>query len=256
MTDLLDDRMDRRLSVAGRRWQAEQPPPPVVPLELLEEPLPRRVTWRALAAAAAAVLVVGGGVAGAVRATGSHSGASSSEPTSSPVTHGVPVSQEVVPWSGLPATHPKVGHKVDGRWVTPYDDIWATGHIAGHVHPGDTVVFVAVLHSSTNVVLNPCPDFSIGFGRSSTYVGRLNCSQVLTWTARHTTTYSSSLLPPKRFRRMNMRGFHPTLLAGKTLRFQMQVTVPDVHGAQKVIWTLDGPSSSPGFYGIVHVTAG
>ena len=32
------------------------------------------------------------------------------------------------------------------------------------------------------------------------------------------------------------------------------MTVPDETGRQKVLWTLDGPEESPGFYGIVDVT--
>ena len=43
------------------------------------------------------------------------------------------------------------------------------------------------------------------------------------------------------------------LPAFTNVRFEMRVTVPDVQGGQKVLWTLDGPQQMPGFYGIVHV---
>jgi hypothetical protein len=251
MTDLLDnrmdDRMDQRLSEAGRRWQAEQPPSPAVPLERLDEASPRRVGWGAALAAAAAVLVVGGGAVGVVRVTGSHSAPPSGQPTSSksvrfgPVEKGTPVRDEVVPWRPLTARHPKVGHRVHGQLVTPYDGIVASGHISGHLHPGDTLVFVVTLESDTGVVLDPCPDFDIAFGRHASYQGQLNCAQV---------PYRSG----PSGRHVSAKKLKPYLPAGRSVKFEMRMRVPDEHGRQKVLWTLDGPESSPGFYGIVRVT--
>ena len=183
MTDLIDDRtddrMDQRLAAAGRRWQAEQPVPTGVPLERLDEPIRPARTRRAALAAAAAVVLVGGAGAGVLRATGDGgSSGPSNQPSSSPTTQGTRVTDEVVPWRDLTATHPKIGHRVNGKLVTKYDGIWANGHISGHLHPGDTLVFIVVLDSSTDVVLNPCPDFSIAFGRKGFTTGQLNCRQV------------------------------------------------------------------------------
>ena len=48
--------------------------------------------------------------------------------------------------------------------MTPYDDVTATGDISGTVHPGDTLVFDAVLEAPGLVSLLPCPDYTITFG--------------------------------------------------------------------------------------------
>jgi hypothetical protein len=45
------------------------------------------------------------------------------------------------------------------------------------------------------------------------------------------------------------------LPAHTNVRFAMQVQVPDgARGRQKLLWTLDGPEQTPGFYDIVRVS--
>ncbi len=240
MTELMDekDEMDERLSAAARQWQAEQPPAAPVPLERLDEPLRRTVPWRPAVAAAAAVLMVGGGVA-ALSARG-HDSSGSLPPArhggwvSTPTTQ---VTQHhngtwVVPWQDLPAGHPDVRHREHGQVVTPFDRISATGEIHGTLHPGDVLTFSATLESSTRLVLDPCPDFNVAFGKDSWHTWQLNCRQV-----------------PYR----DGQG-RPVLPAFQDVRFEMRVRVPDVRGDQKVLWTLNGPQQMPGFYGIVKVT--
>ena len=51
-----------------------------------------------------------------------------------------------------------------------------------------------------------------------------------------------------------MTQFRPVLPAGTQVFFRMRVTVPDVLGTQRVLWSLDGPQAMPGFSGIVNVT--
>jgi hypothetical protein len=236
MTDLRDE-MDQRLSAAGRQWQDEQPPAPPVPLERLDEPLRRTVPWRPAVAAAAAVLVVGGGIA-ALSARGDDRSGSlpparhgSTLPTPTQVTRHHTATW-VVPWQELPAGHPDVRHRQHGQVVTPFDRISAAGEIHGTMHPGDILTFTAVLQSPTRLVLDPCPDFDVAFGRHSFHTWQLNCRQV---------PYRDS------------QG-RPVLPAFKNVRFAMKVRVPEVRGDQKVLWTLDGPQQMPGFYGIVKVT--
>jgi hypothetical protein len=231
MTDLRDE-MDERLVAGGHQWQTEQPPPPGVPLDRLDERLPRVVPWRPAIAAAAAIVVVGGGVV----ALASHNGATpGSLPTTGRSTASnpsqVPPARPPIPWRNLPAEHPDVRHRVHGQVVTPYDRLSASGHISGRLHPGDTLTFTAVLESSTKLPLDPCPDFNIAFGSHSWHTWQLNCAQV-----------------PYR----DAAG-RPYLPAFRNVRFQMKVKVPDEPGRQKVLWTLNGPQSMPGFYGIVRV---
>jgi hypothetical protein len=186
-------------------------------------------------AAAAAVVVVGGV---AVVLTRSQDDAGSpADTTGTPTTHVTPhenVQPANVPWMDLPAGHPDVRHREHGEVVTPFDRVSATGTISGDAHPGDVLTFTAVLESSIDLRLDPCPDFNIAFGKSSWHTWQLNCAQV------------------------PYRDGHgrPVLPAFKNVRFEMKVTVPDVRGDQKVLWTLDGPQQMPGFYGIVKVTAG
>lgn len=225
MTDLMDERM----SAAARRWQAAQPPPPAVPLDLLGEQLPSRPRWRAIAAASAAAVVVIGG--GAVALTRSHGDASPQPPISSRTAH-PHQTRPPVPWRNLSAGHPDVRHREHGQVVTPFDQVSATGHISGRAKPGDTLRFTATLESSTAVTLDPCPDFNIAFGRKYGHTWQLNCAQVP----------------------FHDRQGRPVLPALKKVRFAMRVTVPDEHGVQKVLWTLDGPQQMPGFYGLVRVT--
>ncbi len=138
-----------------------------------------------------------------------------------------------MPWHDLPAGHPDVRHREHGQVVTPFDRVSATGTITGDLHPGDTLAFTAVLESPTRLVLDPCPDFNIAFGKNSWRTWQLNCGQVPFHDSR-----GRAVLP-----------------AFREVRFEMKVTVPDVRGDQKVLWTLDGPQQMPGFYGIVKVTA-
>jgi hypothetical protein len=238
MSDLLDE----RLASAGERWQSEQPAPPAVPLERLDERLPRRTDWRAvLLVAAAAVLVIAGGIGvGVLRAGGGGSSGPSHRPSSTPTLHGKHVSQEIVPWRKLTAEHSPLGHRVKGKLVTPYDGLVATGHIGGELHPGDTLVFVVTLESSTAIALHPCPNYSIAFGRKGFETGQLNCAQV---------PYYASVQGPHG----HLSAFRPTLPANTPVRFRMRMKVPDERGRQKVLWTLTGPTEMPGFYGIVTV---
>ena len=138
-----------------------------------------------------------------------------------------------VPWRDLPAGHPDVRHREHGRVVTPFDRVSATGAISGTFRPGDVVRFTAVLESSTRLVLDPCPDFNIAFGKHFWHTWQLNCAAVP-------------------FRDGAGRPFLP---AFRNVRFAMEVTVPPGHGEQKVLWTLDGPQQMPGFYGLVTVTS-
>ena len=225
----MTDVTDRRLSEAARRWQADQPPPPSVPVERLDEPLPRVLPWRPLAAAAAAVVLAAAGVVALTRGHGSDGLPPSTGTTTS---QGSALSGPLVPWRDLPARHPRVGHGEHGRWVTAYDGILVAGAIGGRVHPGDTLVFTALVQSEHRIVLRPCPDFTVGFGRARVFSRQLNCAGV-----------------PYR----DARG-RPVLPAGTPVRFEIHVPVPDEHGLQKVLWTIDGPSPSPGFYGMVRVT--
>ncbi len=228
MADLLDE-IDERLSAAARRWQAEQPPPPALPLDRLGEPLPSRLPWRAMAAVAAAVVVVGGG---AVVASGlARGGSTPAGPTDHRTDQVDRRPLPAVPWADLPAAHPKVAHRVNGHRVTPFDNISATGAISGDARPGDTLVFTAILESSTDLPLDPCPDFNIWFGRHDAHTWQLNCAQV---------PYRDG-------------AGRPFLPAFANVPFEMRVTIPDEPGRQKVLWTLDGPQQMPGFYGIVRV---
>jgi hypothetical protein len=242
MTDLMDDRMDQRVSATARRWRAEQPPAVAVPLERLDEPLPRAASWRGVLVAAAGVVLVGAVGLGVLRAVGGDASGPSDQPSTTATTQGTKVAQEVVPWRELRSRHPTIGHEVHGRLVTPYDGIVATGEIGGDLHPGDTLVFTVSLESSTPVALHPCPDYSIAFGQHAFVTRQLNCAQV--------PYYASALGPHGR-----MGAFRPTLPANTPVRFRMRMTVPDESGRQKVLWTLNGPRQAPGFYGIVRVTS-
>jgi hypothetical protein len=232
MTDLMDD----RLAAAGRRWQAEQPPAPRVPLDRLGAPLPRRLSWRVVVAAAAAVVLVGGGAVVLTRALGDDSSIGPSHSSGSP-TPQVHRASQVVPWRDLKARHPRIGHREHGRTVTPFDNVMADGHIHGHVHPGDVLTFTVYLESDTVVSLETCPDYTVVFGPADMHTWRLNCAQV---------PYQESSRATGRW--------HPVLPAGRRVRFEMRVKVPDELGRQKVLWTLAGPTTMPGFYGIVHVS--
>ncbi|HET9842337.1 MAG TPA: hypothetical protein VFQ01_10060 [Nocardioides sp.] len=234
MTDLLDE-LDERLIAAGARWRAEQPPPPGVPVERLDDRLGGRHPWHVVAGAAAAALVIAG-VTTAVTRSHTETG-SPADTTGTPTVQATPHQNLLpngVPWRDLPAGHPDVRHREHGKVVTPFDRVSATGTISGEVHPGDLLRFTAVLQSPTRLVLDPCPDFNIAFGRHAWHTWQLNCRQVP-----YRDRQGRPMLPPFR-----------------NVRFDMQVRVPDVRGEQKVLWTLVGPQQLPGFYGIVKVTAG
>jgi hypothetical protein len=221
MTDLLD----RRLTEAGRRWQAGQPPPPEVPLARLSHAGTGRGWWRPAVAAAVAVVVATAAVVALTHRTGSDSATPTTRRTADRT---FPFA---VPWEPLPAGHPDIRHRVHGHVVTPYDDVLAYGGISFVANPGDTLVFFVTLRSSQDLPLAPCPDYSIAFGAHSSRSYQLNCSKV---------PYRDGV-------------GRPYLPANKNVNFTMQVTVPNEPGRQKVLWTLDGPQSSPGFYGIVNV---
>jgi hypothetical protein len=244
LLDLLgDDRgelMDDRLSAAARRWQDQQPLAPDVPLERLDAPLARHLPWRAVVVAAAAVVLVGGGAAAVVRALGPDDATPRASDTS-PTAQVESAPHRVVPWRDLEPGHPVLGHDQNGVLVTPYDDVTVTGSISGTVHPGDTLVFEAAMTSPGILPFHPCPDYTIAFGTHAT-TRQLNCAQV---------PYFASIVRPDG----GITAFRPVIPAGTVVFFRMQVTVPDELGSQRVVWTLDGPSPTPGFDGIVEVTA-
>jgi len=151
-----------------------------------------------------------------------------------------PVVRKVVPFRDLPARHPRLRHDQSGVQVTPYDGLSATGHIEGSLHPGDTLVFDAVLESPGLVSLQPCPDYTIAFG-SLTTTRQLNCAQV---------PYFASMVHSDG----EVSSFRPVLPAGNEVTFRMHVKVPDALGRQKVLWTLEGPQKAPGFSGLIEVT--
>ncbi len=230
----MTDRMDTTLTEAARRWQAAQPPPPAVPLDRLDESARPRTSRRTalLAVAAAAVVAVGATAFVTTRAgnDAGNDGGPAGQVTQSTGT--TPTS--AVPWADLPATHPRVRSYTHGHtsWVTPYDRVSASGTIGGRAHPGDTLVFTAYLESSTDLRLDPCPDINVGFGTKEFQTTQLNCAQV---------SYVD-------------KAGHPYLPAFTSVPFEIHVPVPDEHGPQKVLFTLDGPKQLPGFYGIVDVS--
>lgn len=240
MTDL----MDERLSAAARRWQAAQPAPPGVPLERLRATRGARVGWRPGLAAAVTVVLVGGVTVALLRAGG---GASSGPTDTGTSPSQVQQAQHVVPWRNLKAQHPAIARREHGRTVTPFDNVMAVGDIHGHVHPGDVLRFTVSLFSTTDVSLDPCPDYMIAFGATRARSWHLNCAQV--------PNRRANARPKAGVVRPHASRWHPVLPAGRRVSFEMRVKVPDVRGRQKVLWTLVGPTAMPGFYGIVHVTA-
>jgi hypothetical protein len=235
----MDERMDGRLASAALRWQAEQRPPPTVPLDRLDAALPRRpVPWRRLTAVAAALLVVAGGAA----VLAGRGGAPAPPPSPSTPPEGTEQPAARVPWQALPAGHPHLRHTVRGRIVTPYDHVAVTGDISGVVHPGQVLTFTAVLESPKDLPLLPCPDYTVTVGTVAV-TRQLNCARV---------PYFASVLKADG----TMGAFSALIPLNTRVGFLMRVRVPDVIGDQKVRWTLDGPHEEPGFEGIVHVTPG
>lgn len=235
-----DGRTDERLSALARQWQHEQPPPPEVPLDRLDTPLPRRPRPRAVVMAAGAAVLAGAGVLALLHPFGGDDPvprASAATPAPQP-----PRPKEIVPWRDLRAGNPVFAHDANGAVVTPYDQVTATGTITGTVHPGDTLVFEAVLTSPGIVSLRPCPNYTIAFGEH-TLTRRLNCTRV---------PYYASIVSPDG----QVSKFQPVLPAGIGVFFRMAVIVPEDTGRQEVTWTLDGPTRTPAFSGVVDVTAG
>ena len=227
--------MDQRLSAAAVRWQEEQPPPPEVPVERLDESLRRGLPWRRVLAVAAVVLLVGGAVV--VVDARSHDGDRAPRAAGPTPTAAVHRAKNAVPFRDLEPAHPGIGHGVGS---TQFDSVTATGQISGTVHPGDTLSFDVALEAPGVVGLHPCPDYTITFGALTTS-RQLNCAQV---------PYLASLVKSDG----TVTPFRPVLAAGTQVFFRMQVTVPDVSGTQKVLWALDGPDQMPGFSGVVEVT--
>ena len=240
-----DDLMRQRLTAGARRWQDDQPPPPDVPVPRLALPHTRRFAYRAVGAAAAAIVLAGVGGVALARSLGEDDGparatttpASGSAPA--PDTPHLDRATRPVPWQDLRPGHPVLGRDLNGVLVTPYDDVSATGSISGSVHPGDTLVFDAALTAPGPVALSPCPDYTIAFGTHSV-TRQLNCARV---------PYFASFVHPDG----RVTAFRPVLPAGTAVVFRMQVTVPDEPGEQTVLWTLDGPQTTPGFNGTVTV---
>ncbi len=250
-----DDVMRERLTAAGRRWQDDQPPPPGVPLARLTGAPERTFPYRVVGIAALGVVLVGVGVGAAalVRSLGEDGSAARAAPVStsdstsdSASVPGRPqvdrVTRPPVPWQDLRPGHPVLGRDLNGLLVTPFDDVSATGRISGSFHPGDTLVFDAELMAPGLVPLKPCPDYTISFG-THTVTRQLNCARV---------PYFASFVHPDG----RVTAFRPVLPAGTVVVFRMQVTVPDDPGEQKVLWTLDGPQTTPGFNGTVTVRPG
>jgi DNA-directed RNA polymerase specialized sigma24 family protein len=231
------DRAASRIRDLARRWQHEQPPPSEVPTERLDSLRRRRLRRRPRLAAAAAVVLVGVGVAVLVRGQGGDPAPTRDLAAPARAVHRA---KETVPWRDLEPRNPVFGDEVNGALVTPYDDVEATGTLTGTVHPGDTFVFDAVLTSPGIVSLHPCPDYTIAFG-SHTVTRRLNCGQV---------PYLASLVRSDG----GVTTFRPVLPAGTSVFFRMAVVVPDDLGRQEVSWTLEGPTRTPQFTGVVDVT--
>lgn len=222
MTDLIE----QRLTEAGHRWQATQPPPPTVPVDRLTSPASRRTrtTW---VAAAAAVVVTGGIVAAVTRP--SSPAAPLGPPPPAPSTHQVgPVVPGAVPFAPLPATHPDVGPPLRGG--SPFGSVGVYGAITGRVRPGDTLSFTIRLVSTHDLPLEPCPNYTTSVGQVS-HTWQLNCSRVPF---------------------VDDRG-RPYLPADRLVAFRMRVQVPDLPGRQKVLWVIDGPRAMPGTYGMIHI---
>jgi DNA-directed RNA polymerase specialized sigma24 family protein len=234
-----EDGMDRRLSLAAARWQAQQPPPPEVPLNRLDESLRRHVPWRRALVSTAATLVVAGGAAALVSGLGRGGDDPPAQVAATP-TPSADRARQIVPFRALKPTHPALGREENGVSVTPYDDLSATGDISGTVHPGDTLEFEVGLEAPGLVSLLPCPDYTITVGTVST-TRQLNCAEV---------PYFASLVRPSG----KVTGFRPVLPAGTQVLFRMHVTVPDQPGRQQVQWALDGPHAMPGVSGVVDVT--
>ena len=127
--DSMDDPMHQRLTAAARRWQDEQPP--------ARDPGPaaRRARSCEVPAASHADRCRGAGARRWRRGhrqhppPGRHHGCRP-RPIASPTPH-VQRAQKVVPFRDLDPSHLTLGHVQDGVLLTPYDDVTATGNIAG-----------------------------------------------------------------------------------------------------------------------------
>jgi hypothetical protein len=136
---------------------------------------------------------------------------------------------EEVPPSDRHGSPVVVGSFAPQRWrtarvVSPYAGVDAVLRRTARARPGHPLDFQVVLTARRDVVLDPCPDFTIeqyrgdGPGRSSEDRYALNCAAVPTRDARG----------------------RPYLLAGKPVRFAMHVDLLAAD-AVKFLWTLDVP---------------
>jgi hypothetical protein len=108
------------------------------------------------------------------------------------------------------------------RIRSPYSPVEAGDYngVTRVVGSGREVRFAVTLTSKRDVVLDPCPDYTIGvlsLAHTRTYA--LNCAQV----------------PYK-----DAQG-RPYLRAGKRVTFAMRATAPDHPAAGKLSWVLDTP---------------
>jgi len=245
--------MPQRLASAGRRWQADQAPPPEVLLDRLDQHLPRHLPRRRVAVTAALLVAAGSvavvsvlghdsGTPPAAAAPGASPGGSTGAPSGGPDAQPrVEPSTKTVPFRDLEPGHPTFGGLHASAHATPFDHVSASGTISGSVHPGDRLEFEAVLVSPGLVSLQPCPDYTITVGGVAT-TRRLNCAQV---------PYYASLVRSSG----QVTSFRPVLPAGTQVGFRMRVVVPDRPGRRQVSWALDGPTPMPGFSGVVEVRA-
>jgi len=203
------------------------------------ERIPARV--RVVAGAVVALLVATGFAVH--RASRDHAeprpDAAAPPPSASPHTTPPDRARETVPWRDLEPGHAVYRRGPDGAPVTPYDEVSATGSITGTVHPGDTLVFDAVLLAPGIVSLRPCPDYTIVFG-GHRVTRQLNCAGV---------PFFASLVRSDG----RVTAFRPVLPAGTLVAFRMAVVVPDDRGTRQVEWRLEGPQEPPGFSGTVQV---
>jgi hypothetical protein len=112
-------------------------------------------------------------------------------------------------------------HFTAGRAGTPFDEVSADLALPGTAKAGETVRFRVTLTAPRDVVLDPCPDYSITIGHvgNQTDVAyALNCAAVV-------------------FRDGAGR---PYLPAGTPVTFAMQATAPPAGGrTEKVTWRLE-----------------
>lgn len=107
------------------------------------------------------------------------------------------------------------------RTVSAYGQVRATGDLALHGTPGAPVDFTITLTSPHDLVLEPCPDYTIamyGVGVSEEPSYALNCAAVPFTDAQG----------------------RPMLPAGRPVAFAMRLVAPAAD-AGKLVWSLDAP---------------